>query len=232
MTELALPPTIAAAQAATLRSPFFAGASILMLLLVLAGFAPTFYLSAYFPSARPVPAYVYWHGAVMTAWYVLFVVQTRLVAAHRADLHRRLGVAGCVLAAAVLATGFYVNRNLAPRLAALGVQLPPATEQLVTRVVLMGLFGLAIFTVLIAAAVLLRRRRAAHSRLMFLAVLATIPAAVGPPRWLDARGWRHCSRRGWGLAAPSPWWRWARSRCTTGSRSGACTRSRCGVDWC
>jgi hypothetical protein len=41
----------------------------------------------------------------MTAWLVLFFVQVRLVAVHRTDLHRGLGVVGAVLAGLVLVVG-------------------------------------------------------------------------------------------------------------------------------
>jgi hypothetical protein len=166
---------------------FFLGTSIAMLLIVLVGFAPTFYLRSYFPTARPpAPPYAYWHGVVMTAWYLLLVAQTALVSARRSDLHRRLGIAGIVVAMGVLGTGLYVNTNLVPRLAALGVQLPPATEQFIAFVVISGRFFLAAFAMLVAAAVLLRRHKAVHARLMFLASLTTIGAALGPDRWLGA----------------------------------------------
>ena len=38
-----------------------------------------------------------------TGWIVLFFAQTILVAAHRTDLHRRLGVAGAILAGTMIA---------------------------------------------------------------------------------------------------------------------------------
>jgi hypothetical protein len=187
MTDLVDSRSIAMSRESMECRRFFLGASITMLLIVLVGFAPTFYLRSYFPTARPpAPSYVYWHGAVMTAWYLLLVAQTALVSARRSDLHRRLGLAGIVLALGVLGTGLYVNTNLVPRLEALGVQLPPAREQFIAFVVISGRFFLVAFAMLVAAAVLLRRRRAVHARLMFLASLTTIGAALGPDRWLGA----------------------------------------------
>jgi hypothetical protein len=38
------------------------------------------------------------HGAVFTAWLLVFIAQTRLIAAHRVDLHMKLGIAAVVLA--------------------------------------------------------------------------------------------------------------------------------------
>jgi hypothetical protein len=45
------------------------------------------------------------HGLVFTSWLALFFAQVVLVAAHRTDVHRRLGVAGGALAALVAAVG-------------------------------------------------------------------------------------------------------------------------------
>src|SRR5215831_7221368 len=41
---------------------------------------------------QSMPAYLVLHGVVLTTWYVLVAVQTWLVAAHRTNLHRRLGI--------------------------------------------------------------------------------------------------------------------------------------------
>ncbi len=49
----------------------------------------------------PLPALFYVHGLLFSAWVVLFLVQARLVAARNVALHRRLGVLGVLLAAAV-----------------------------------------------------------------------------------------------------------------------------------
>jgi hypothetical protein len=61
-------------------------------LTVFTGFARTYYLRSVFDGpAVPTPL-VHLHGAVFTAWILVFVAQTSLVAARRTDLHRRLGV--------------------------------------------------------------------------------------------------------------------------------------------
>ena len=38
------------------------------------------------------------HSVVFSAWLLVFIAQTRLVAAQRVDLHMKLGVAAVVLA--------------------------------------------------------------------------------------------------------------------------------------
>ena len=51
------------------RRHFFLVSAVLMLLIVFLGFAPTFYLRGTIPErvARPLPGYLYIHGAAMTA---------------------------------------------------------------------------------------------------------------------------------------------------------------------
>ena len=185
MTDLAITASAGKRGSVVARGPsrFFLGASAAMLLIVLAGFAPTFYLRSLFP-VRPIPAYLYVHGIVMTAWYLLLMAQTSLVAAGRRDLHQRLGIAGVVVAAAVLVLGFYTNRNLLPRVHAAGIPVSPELEAVLRAVTIIGLFLLAAFAVFVTSAILLRRRPEAHRRLMYLALLATLPPTLGSARWI------------------------------------------------
>ncbi len=78
--------------------------------IVLAGFARTFFLRFMF-SSRSMPLYLYLHGLLFSTWFVLFFIQTRLVAAHRVDLHRRLGILSAGLAgfAVPLAVGVAIH---------------------------------------------------------------------------------------------------------------------------
>src|SRR6266540_6354206 len=80
---------------------FFTGMAIAAALTVFIGFAPTYYLSGTF-GGRPLTTLVHIHGAIATAWILLFLTQTSLIAATRTDLHRRLGVAGALLAVLLL----------------------------------------------------------------------------------------------------------------------------------
>jgi hypothetical protein len=68
------------------------------------GFAPTLYLRPLF-AVPPIPGYLYVHGSVLTAWFVWLVVQTTMVRTGRTALHRRFGVIGAVIAAAVVVAG-------------------------------------------------------------------------------------------------------------------------------
>ncbi|HEX4912867.1 MAG TPA: hypothetical protein VFV51_02865, partial [Vicinamibacterales bacterium] len=86
---------------------FYGGMGVLLAALTLVGFGPTFYFRWWFGPTTTVTGvtalspFTYFHGALFTAWVALFIVQTSLIAARRVAVHRRLGVAGAVLAAAM-----------------------------------------------------------------------------------------------------------------------------------
>src|SRR5258708_37817452 len=73
----------------------YPGVAIGTALITFIGFAQTYYLKVLF-GTPPLRLLLHIHGLVMTTWFVLFFVQVRLIAVHRRDLHRRLGVAGAV----------------------------------------------------------------------------------------------------------------------------------------
>ena len=156
---------------------FYSGMAIGIALTVLAGFGPTYYARilsggrmATF-SGAPFTAIVHLHAALFTCWVLLFITQTALVAAHRVALHRRLGVAGAVLAAAMVAAGTTVAVAGAKRGGA-----PPGADPLVFMAI--PLFDMVVFSSFVTAALLLRRNKEAHKRLMLLAYISIIVAAV------------------------------------------------------
>lgn len=65
------------------------------------------------PGARPLTPLIMVHAVAFAAWIVLFGVQTGLVATHRTRVHRRLGVAGAVLAVVMLILGYETSINAA-----------------------------------------------------------------------------------------------------------------------
>jgi len=157
---------------------FYSGIAIVMALTTFIGFAPTFYLRSVFGAPVSVTGLmtitpiVVAHGVVFTAWVLLFVLQTSLVAARRIAMHRRMGVTGIVLAVAMVAVGLPTAFAAAARGSA-----PAGMEPLVFLVV--PVFDLLLFSAFFTAAVLRRGEKEAHKRLMLLAYYSIIPAAVG-----------------------------------------------------
>jgi hypothetical protein len=172
-------------------SRFFLGMSLFLLSVVLLGFSRTFYLRPLF-QVPAIPWYVYVHGSVMTAWIVLLVIQTSLIARHRADLHRRLGTVGVVLAVAVTGLGIFLTAMIPANFKATGglSAMPGPTLPLpVAMQIFWGNIGvLILFPVLVATAIGMRRRPEVHKRLMLLASMVMIGPAFGriaglPGQW-------------------------------------------------
>ena len=165
-------------------------AAILFPLIVLVGFGRTYYFKGLFGTTRPLPSsLVHLHGLVMTAWVVLFVVQVRLASSKRIHRHQQLGYAGIGLGALIIATGL----PTALRAAKYGsASAPPAIPPL--SFLLVPTFDLLIFALLFGAAILYRRRPAAHKRLMLLTAVNFLPPALA--RVTDSRHYKRSGRSG------------------------------------
>lgn len=147
---------------------FFTIMAIAAAAVVLAGFAPSYYFrSASLPPLRPLYQL---HGFLFTTWICLFIAQNALVAAHRTDIHRRLGIAGAVLAALVFMTGIAVSIETLRRGG--GTQNPQ-------RFLSIPLGDIIVFGALVTGGILLRRNAAGHKRLMLLATISLLAAGFG-----------------------------------------------------
>lgn len=150
---------------------FYIGMSIALVITVFAGFAPTYYLRPYFNTAPLMPL-LHLHGFVFTSWLVLFVTQTTLVAAHRTDIHRRLGVAGGVIAVLMVLLGVTTALVRANQ----GATPLPGISPLSFLVV--PLADMFVFSILVGAGFYFRRRPDVHKRLMLLATISILAAAI------------------------------------------------------
>jgi hypothetical protein len=156
---------------------FYSGMAIVLALTVIIGFAPTYYLRLLGEApmttliGRPMSPTVHMHAVLFTGWLLLFVVQTALVAAHRVRLHQRLGIGGAVLAAAMIVVGVKTAID-----GAAAGSAPPGVDPLAFLAI--PLFDILFFGGFVSAALLLRRNREAHKRLMLLAYISIIAAAV------------------------------------------------------
>ncbi len=163
----------------------FLAAAILFPLLVVAGFARTYYLRGLF-DVPPLPSLiVHLHGLVMTAWVALFVTQVWLISSKRVRVHQRLGYTGIWLAGLILPVGFLA----AVRAAKYGSpSTPPGVSQLGFMIV--PLVDLVMFTIFFGAAIYYRKRPAEHKKLMLLTAINFIPPAIAriPIASLQAAG--------------------------------------------
>ena len=176
MHTLTLEETAATPSAAALNRRrerlFYTGMSAAFLLLVFAGFARSYYLKPYFGTPPALTPLLHLHGLLFSSWLVLLLAQTALVAAKRTPLHRRLGWLGAGLAVLMVLVGTYTGVVRAKV-----VDLPPGTPSPLAFLTI-PLGDMLVFALLVGAAFHYRRRTDVHKRLMLLATLALIPAAV------------------------------------------------------
>ena len=152
---------------------FFTGMAWIMLITVFVGFGPTYYLAGVFRAPLPSPI-IHVHGAVFSCWILLLITQTSLVSAGRVDIHRRLGIAGFVLACLMVVVGVLA-----------------ATDSLMRRAGPVGrdpqfffiipLTDMVVFATLIALAFRNRTNPAVHKRLIYVATSGILIAAIA--RW-------------------------------------------------
>jgi hypothetical protein len=160
---------------------FFTGMAVALGLTAFVGFAPTYYLRG-LGDYPPLPALVHVHGVVLTGWLLLFIAQPSLVAAHRTDLHRRLGVAGAVLAVLVLVVGWLTAIEGARR----GATPPGGPPPLAFLSVPIG--TIIVFAILVGTGLALRAQREVHKRLMLLGTIAAITPAIARFRYYGFGG--------------------------------------------
>jgi hypothetical protein len=140
-------------------------------LVIFGGFAQTFYLKAIFDTPALSPL-VRAHGIAMSLWVILLLVQLRLVAIGRTDLHRRLGAVGAILFVTILVVGVATAIDAARR----GASPAPGVTPLMFLAV--PLADMLVFGVLVGSALWMRRHSATHKRLMVLACLAILAPGI------------------------------------------------------
>lgn len=151
----------------------YLGASLIFLALVFWTFSRTFYLKPFF-GTPPLSALLHIHGAVMSGWVVLLVVQSSLIAARRVQWHRRLGVFGAAWGALVVAFGSITTLCAAER------EVRGHTDFAAGQVIItsLDLLQMLFFASFVAVAVWQRRRPDYHKRLMILTIVCMLPDAL------------------------------------------------------
>ena len=156
---------------------FYGGIAIALALTVFVGFGPTYYFrifsrSPLLATGGPVTLLVHVHAMLFSAWVLLFIAQTTLVAQSRIAVHRRLGIAGGVLAALMVVIGTLTALKKAAR-----GEAPAGVDP--DQFLMIPVSDMVFFAGFVTAALLLRANREAHKRLMLLAYVCIVVAAVG-----------------------------------------------------
>jgi hypothetical protein len=140
---------------------FFLSYVVLIWFGIVMGFGPE--IAERVAQHKPFPIILHFHAVAFVGWLVLLSVQVLLIRAHRQDLHRRVGAAGAVLAAAMIvigpATAIYMQR------------FHFGTAESDPSFLAIQLSDILAFAGLVTAAIVLRANSSAHKRLILLATL-------------------------------------------------------------
>ena len=155
---------------------FFSAMALLILASVFVGFAHTYYLAGVFHA--PLPSLIiHLHAAAFSCWILLLVAQTALVSAGRVDIHRRLGIAGFLLACLMVILGVLAATDSLVREAG-----PAGRDAKFFYIV--PLTNILIFATLVFFAFRARFNPTAHKRLILIATIGIMIAAIA--RWPTA----------------------------------------------
>jgi hypothetical protein len=162
------------------------------------GFTPTYWLPIASGTFKANPI-VHIHGLVFFSWTLFFSFQTWLAASGRIARHRTIGMVGISFATAMTIFGTLVAINSMKTAASRGLK----DEGIAFAIV--PLSGILFFAVVFTLAIGAVRRPETHKRLMLLATISLLDAAVA--RWFLTF-----------LAPPGPPGQTSRSNHTTGAR--------------
>jgi hypothetical protein len=170
--------SVASTGGSSLERHFHAGMAWLFVIVAVAGFAPRSLaiVSGMMPSP---PLVVHLHAAVMASWVSLLAVQATLSLAGRMDLHRKWGAASQVVAPLVLI--MLIAITVIRQNAAAGTPAGP----IVNNILLVQIRSIVLFPIFFIWA--LRTRRTdpeMHKRMMLLATLMLLDAAIARMSWL------------------------------------------------
>lgn len=160
------------------RRRFYVGMACLLLVVNFIGFAPSYFLMSRF-DAPSLPPRTHVHGPIFVGWFLLFLAQATLIARGSRQLHRRLGVAGAVLAAVMVVSGLVMIIVRAGEYRPTGGTDDAEALAGTATVVFANLHLLASFAIFAGLGVVYRRRPRVHKRCMLLASLSMMPQSIG-----------------------------------------------------
>jgi len=180
---------------------FYSAASGLFLALMLIGFH-SFYLHGTGFESRPIDPRIVAldavHGTAIALWFVLYFVQSLLIAVRNRKLHMTLGWASVVLGPAIAGLGTTVAiesvRITPPEFVFFGM--------LYSRFLLVMFAEMTLFAGFLTAGILTRKKPRIHRTMMLMASLSILPGATsriavllsifGPSGWMGLFGATFC----------------------------------------
>jgi hypothetical protein len=143
--------------------------AVLIAVIVFVGFSPTFYLRSTFNPDKSLSIFLHVHGFALSAWIVLFLVQTLLIVNGSPGLHRRVGWVMAGLAACIV---MLMSAAIVEQLRRVPPEPPPPIA------LALGVFDIIVFATLVSSAIYLRKRADWHKRLLLSATILLLGAPM------------------------------------------------------
>jgi FtsH-binding integral membrane protein len=148
---------------------FYFCASLVMAALAIWGFSRTAD-SRLLHAKPPRPPQLWFHGAIFSAWIVIFITQSALVRVRKVRIHRALGWLGAALAATMIVSGSIVS------VAMLRFEITVLHRKGAASFLSILWCDMLIFGACMATAIYFRKRPDYHRRLVFLATCQLMQA--------------------------------------------------------
>ncbi len=159
---------------------FFVGMAGLFPIIAVLGFTPSYQAMA--QGSLQVHWVVHVHGAIITSWLLVFFTQAILAAKGNFKFHRNLGLASVVLGLLVWIFMWIVSIHVL-------IANHPPVESFLFDLILMELNSIITFGLFFSWGMLIRKKdSAAHKRLLFLATIVLLQAAIDRMHWLPMFG--------------------------------------------
>ncbi len=164
-----------------LRRPLYVGVSLLMAIIALAGFWPT-YFGPLTVGRLEQPPLIHFHAVVFVGWLVLFLAQTVLAATGRISSHLTLGRIGIGYGVLLVVVGIFTGISRSADLLRAGSDGG--------RLLFVAIADMVVFSGFFGAAIAFRRKPQIHKRLMVVAATMLLVAATARMSFLPAPPWR------------------------------------------
>ena len=164
-----------------LRRPFYIGVSVLMTVIAVVGFWPTYFGPLAVGTIRQPPL-IHFHAAVFAGWLLLFLAQVLLAAAGRVSWHLKLGRLGVGYGILLIIVGIFTGISRSADLLRAGSDGG--------RLLFVAIADMVVFSGFFGAAIAFRRKSQMHKRLMVVAATMLLVAATARMSFLPAPPWR------------------------------------------
>ena len=163
------------------KALFYAASCALVVIIVLAGFGPS-YIGA-MVNGVATPLILHFHATVFIGWLALFTAQALLPVFGRVDLHRKVGKFGIGYAVFLIVVGLATTVNR------VAFHYNDGQEEFARAFLIAPLSDMIVFPIFFAAAILYRHKPEIHKRLMLVATVTLTIAAVARMSFIPSNYW-------------------------------------------